>query len=89
MAEEDFTVETLGEALTLLGSAVTFREEAHERAFGAFVAGLDEGEETEEGLADHTKPELLAQAQALGLDVSAGDTKAELVAAIEAAQEEG
>jgi hypothetical protein len=86
MAEETFTVETLGEALALLGSAVTFREESQELAFQAFVEGLAEGEATE-AKAEPTKTELLAQAQALGLDVSSGNTKAEIQAAIDAAEE--
>jgi NAD(P)H-dependent FMN reductase len=88
--DEGVKVRTLSEALALLGSAVTFREESHERAFAEYVASVAEGEDTEpEELGDLTKAELLARAEAAGLDVSANDTKAELQAAIEAAEENG
>ena len=86
MADE-FTVETLGEALALLGSATTFREEAQERAFNAFVEGLAEGEATEHTAStEPTKAELLDQAAELGVEVSASSTKAEIAAAIAEAE---
>ena len=88
MAEDEgIKVETLSDALALLGSAVTFREEAHELAFNEFVSGLAEGEGTEEAAtADLTKAELLDRANELGLDVSTNDTKAEIAAAIAEAE---
>lgn len=84
MADE---VKSVGQALALLGSQVTFKEESAKLAFESFVGDLvaEEGVEEDQDLGELTKAELVELAEAKGVDVSGNDTKAEIVAAIEEA----
>lgn len=87
---DDVKVESLGDALALLGKSVTFHEEAEAIAFGDFVSGLQAEAAAEAGddLAELTKAELLELAEEQGADVSASSTKAEILEALQADEEE-
>jgi len=76
--------QAIAEGLALLGKHVVFREESDELKLAALIEEIAPGGfVAEPELADMTKAQLLARAEAAGLAVTPNDTKAELVAALE------